>query len=183
MDARSSSALVRRHLVGAGVIAVMWWVAFHHHDRIPILTYVNLGIHEAGHFLAYSLSQLTMTMMGSIAQVAVPLLLGVYFILVRDDWMAAALCLAWGATSATEVAIYVADAPYQELPLIGGQHDWAYILGPEGYDAMDRAASLAQSIREGALIGLVVALALCIAGATRGPVRERAAAAAAPDTA
>ena len=173
MDARSSSALVRRHLVGAGVIAAMWWVAFHQHERIPILTYVNLGIHEAGHFLTYSLPEMTMMMMGSIAQVAVPLCLGAYFLLLRSDWLGAALCLAWASTSATEVSLYVADAPYQELELIGGRHDWAFILGPEGYDAIDRAAWLAQTIREGALIAVVVALALCLAGAARGPVRER----------
>jgi hypothetical protein len=172
MDARSSSALLRRHLVGAAVIGVMWWLAFHGHERIPILAHVNFGIHEAGHFLSHGLSDLAMMMMGSIAQVAVPLVFAGYFLLVRGDWMAAALCIAWAATSAVEVAIYVADAPYEELELIGGQHDWAYVLGPEGYDAIDQAGPLAQSIRDGARIGIVAAMTLCLAGAARGPIRR-----------
>lgn len=173
MDSGSSTKSRPRHLVGLAVIAVMWWIAFHGHDRIPVLTNVNLGFHEFGHFVTYAFGDLFTAMMGSIAQVAVPAALAGYFFVFRSDWLAAALCLAWGATSALEVAVYVADAPYEELKLIGGQHDWAFILGPDGYNALGRAGSIADTIRDGALLALAAAFALCLAGLGRRSARER----------
>lgn len=176
MDPGSSVRSRGRHIVGLGVIALLWWVAFHHHERVPILTYVNLGIHELGHFVTYAFSDLVTAMMGSVAQVAAPVALAAYFLIRRGDWMATAVCLAWAATSALEVAIYVADAPYEELQLVGGYHDWAFILGPDGYDALGSAAGIADSIRDWALIGIVTAFALCLAGCTREAYEEEPAA-------
>ena len=150
----------------------MWWVAFEQHDRIPILTYLNLGIHEAGHMITYSASDLTNALAGSIAQVLVPLLFVAYFLVRRKDWVAAGVCLAWAATSAMEVSLYVADAPKQELDLIGDKHDWAFILGPEGYNAMDRAGAIADQIRDVAMVGAFVGMALCAAAFVRGGKRR-----------
>ena len=150
----------------------MWWLAFDQHDRIPVLTYVNLGLHEAGHMLTYSWSDVLTAMMGSIVQVAVPILLAVYFFIRRGDWVGAGVCLVWAATSALEVAAYVADAPKEELELIGDTHDWAFILGPDGYDAMDKSASLAGTIRDGAAFGLIAGFVLCLAAPLRGANRR-----------
>ena len=172
MDSGSSVRSRGRHLAGLCLIVGMWWIAFHHHDRIPVLTFVNLGIHEFGHFVTYAFSDLFTALMGSVAQVAAPLALGVYFGIRRNDWLAMALCLAWAATSALEVAVYVADAPYEELQLIGGQHDWAFILGLDGYNALAKAASIADSIRDGALLAMVGAFALCLAGCAREPAYD-----------
>ena len=148
-------------------LAAMWWVAFEEGDRIPILTYANLGIHELGHLLTYGFSDLVMAMMGSILQVAAPLLFAVYFFVCRGDWAGAGLCLAWAATSSLEVAAYVADAPARDLVLIGGMHDWAYILGPDGYGAIEKAGPLADTIRSGAAVALITGAALCIASVLR----------------
>ncbi len=161
-----------RWLAGLAFIGAMWWVAFDQHDRIPVLTYVNLGLHEAGHMLTYSWSEVTTAMMGSILQVVVPVLLALYFFFRRGDWVGAGVCLVWAATSGLEVAAYVADAPKQELDLIGDRHDWAYILGPEGYDAMDKSASLADTIRDGAAFGLIAGVAMCLAAPLRGVNRR-----------
>jgi len=172
MELESSVRSRGRHLVGLAIVVAMWWIAFHHHDRIPVLTYVNLGIHEFGHFVTYAFSDLFTALMGSVAQVGAPLALSAYFLVRRGDWLASALCLAWAATSALEVAVYVADAPYEELQLIGGQHDWAFILGPDGFDAIGKAASVADSIRDAALLTMVGAVALCLAGCAREPDYE-----------
>jgi hypothetical protein len=83
------------------------------------------------------------------------------------------VCLVWAATSALEVAIYVADAPTQKLELIGDSHDWAFILGPDGYDAMEKSEPLAHTIRDGASVGLVAGLVLCLAAPLRGIRRRR----------
>ena len=147
----------------------MWWVAFEQHDRIPVLTYLNLGIHEGGHMITYSASELTSSLAGSIAQVLVPLLFVAYFGFRRGDWVAAGVCLAWAATSAMEVSLYVADAPAQKLDLLGeNQHDWAYILGPDGYGAMDKAASLSHTIEYAASIAAVTAALMCLVAPLRG---------------
>ncbi len=173
MGLRVLSGVSTRWIAGLAAIAALYWIGFEQDDRIPVLTYVNLGIHEAGHMFTYSASELTTALAGSIAQVAVPVLMGSYFFLFRGDWIAAGLCLAWGATSALEVAIYVADAPTQELDLIGGKHDWAFILGPEGYDAMEKSAPIAGTIRDGASVAAVVGFALCIAAPLRGVRRAQ----------
>ena len=169
----------------AALLAVlaMGLVCFENDHRIPVLTYVNLGIHEFGHLLTFAFSEMANALAGSIAQVAVPLALGVYFFVARGDWIAAGLCLAWAATSSLEVALYVADAPTEELELIGGSHDWAFILGPAGYDALERAAPLADSIRSGAWIALITGGALCLASAFRTRPQPAEAASASRDTA
>ena len=151
----------------------MWVVAFQHDDRIPGLTYVNLGLHEFGHMLTYANSELTNALAGSIAQVASPLLVVAWLFFRRGDWVAAGVCLMWAATSALEVAEYVADAPKQELELIGDKHDWALILGPNGYDAMERSASLAGTIYDGASVAAVVGFALCFAALPLAAARRR----------
>jgi hypothetical protein len=152
----------------------MWFLAFEHDDRIPVLTYVNLGIHELGHMLTYSWSEVVTAMMGSIAQVAVPVLVAAYFFFRRGDWVAAGVCLAWAAASAVEVSLYVADAPTEKLDLIGGgRHDWAFILGPEGYDAMEKSASLARTIRDGASVAAAVGFIICLLAPLRGRRRPQ----------
>ena len=156
-----------RWLAGLAAIGAMWWIAFEQSERIPILTYVNLGTHEAGHMFTYSASELFTAMAGSIAQVAVPLLIALYFFFRRGDWVGAGVCLVWAATSAAEVALYVADAPTQKLELIGDKHDWAFILGPEGYDAMHKSGEIADQIRDIASVAAVVGFALCVAALLR----------------
>jgi hypothetical protein len=156
-----------RWLAGLAAIVAMWWVAFEQSERIPGLTYVNLGMHEAGHMFTYSASELVTALAGSIAQVVVPLLIALYFFFRRGEWVPAGVCLVWAATSAAEVSLYVADARAQKLDLIGDKHDWAFILGPEGYNAMHKSAELADTIRDVASVAAVVGFALCVAALVR----------------
>jgi hypothetical protein len=172
MGKGSSYGSPTRWLAGLALIAAMWLVAFEHDDRIPGLTYVNLGLHEFGHMLTYASSDLVNALAGSIAQVAIPLAVALWLFVRRGDWVAAGVCLMWAATSAIEVAIYAADAPKKELDLIGDQHDWAFILGPDGYDAIGKAASLAHTIREWASVAAVFGFLLCLAAPLKGRGRK-----------
>jgi hypothetical protein len=174
MGSGFSSRSPIRWLAALAAIGAMWWVAFEQHERIPILTYLNLGIHEGGHMITYSASGLTHSLSGSIAQVLVPLLFVAYFLVRRKDWVAAGVCLAWAATSAMEVSLYIADAPTQKLDLLGeNEHDWAFILGPNGYDAMDKAASLSHTIQDAASVAAVTAVLLCLFAPLRGRRRSQ----------
>lgn len=110
-------------------------------DQVPLLSLVDLGFHELGHLVTYPLPwELVTAAMGSVAQVAVPLGLSAYFPGHRKERVSAAVCLAWAATSAWTVHAYIADAPHERLALLGGDHDWAFIL--HELDQMEAAAPL-----------------------------------------
>jgi hypothetical protein len=162
-----------RWLAGLAAIGAMWWIAFEQAERIPGLTYVNVAMHQAGHMFTYSSSELTAAMAGSIAQVAIPLLIALYFFFLRSDWVGAGVSLVWAATSAAEVSLFVADARTQKLEMLGDdKHDWAFILGPEGYAAMRESAEIATQIRDVAAVAAVVGFALCVAALVRSSRRR-----------
>jgi hypothetical protein len=148
-----------------GVVSVIAaWFAFAAGSPVPLLDWFDLGVHEAGHLMAFPLPEIVMFMAGSFAQVAFPLAMAWYFGLRRSDPAAGGFCLVWAGTSTWDVSIYAADAVTQQLPLIGGgQHDWAYILGH--YDALHLTAGVARGIEvAGAILAvtglIVVALVL-----------------------
>jgi hypothetical protein len=141
MAERTAWSSTWRYVVGVAVCMLLGWYAFVRGAAVPVLSLVDLGFHELGHLLAAPLPELLTAAAGSVFQVMVPVGLALYFWLRPNDRMAAGLCLAWAGASAQQVAVYVADAPTQLLPLIGGEHDWAYILGRLGL--MHRADTLA----------------------------------------
>lgn len=153
-----------RYVAGLVVLALMGVNAFLRGVRVPLLGWIDLAIHEAGHVLAFPLPDIGMAAMGSGLQVGMPLLFATVFWLREHDPLGTALTLGWAGTSFQDASVYVADAPYQRLPLIGGEHDWAWILGPRGIDQLAWADDLA---RVAWLTGLALWLAgtvVCLAG-------------------
>jgi hypothetical protein len=148
----------------AGCI-VLGWFAFVRAEPVPVLHLVDLGVHELGHLLTYVFPDLVTAVAGSAFQVLVPVGLAVVFWLGVRDRMAAGLCLAWAGTSAQQVAVYVADAPYQRLPLIGGEHDWAFILGRLGL--LDRAEGVATAVRGLGVVLVLAGMTACLWGLAR----------------
>jgi hypothetical protein len=147
--------------VGAAVCLALGWFAFVRSTRVPFLSLVDLGFHELGHMLAMWTPKLLYFAMGSITQIAVPLALAAYFFLIKRDVVGGGLCLAWAGTSAQNVSIYVADAPYQLLPLIGGKHDWAFILGPAHLNMLASAHTIAGAVKVFGLLCLMAGFAAC----------------------
>lgn len=141
---------------------LLGWFAFVRGAPVPLLGLVDLGIHELGHLLTYVFPDLVTAVAGSAFQVLVPTGLAAYFWLAARDRMAAGLCLAWAGTSAQQVAVYVADAPYQRLILVGGEHDWAFILTRLGL--LDRAGGLATAVRGLGLLLLLAGMSACLWG-------------------
>ncbi len=152
---------------------VLGWFGFVRGVRVPLLALVDLGFHELGHFVTYVLSDIVTAMMGSIAQVLVPLGLAAYFLVMRRDVLGGGVCLAWAATSAQNASVYIADAPYQQLELIGGQHDWAFVLGLEHFDMLDRAHTIAAVVKGFGWVLLLAGIALCAVGPFVGRTRTR----------
>lgn len=159
-----------RYVAGVVACALMGFFPFVQQRRVPLLGGVDLGFHELGHMLTYVFPDVISALMGSVFQVAVPLGLAAYFGLRRRDLLAAGLCLAWAGTSAVDVSVYIADAPFQRLPLIGGSHDWAYLLGPAAFDTMTGAAGIAGTVKFAGALLVLAGIGLCF----RGPFVEPA---------
>jgi hypothetical protein len=120
------------------------WHAFHdRYAEVPLLSGIDLAIHEFGHmlFMPFGIPFLGHTMVilgGSLTQVAFPLIFVAYFLRNRDgarDAHAAMACLWWTSMNLLSVAIYCADARAGVLMLISGEtgqesdgHDWNNLL-------------------------------------------------------
>jgi hypothetical protein len=164
------SAMAALACVAAGV-----W-AFGLGERVPLLSGVDFGIHEFGHLLTAWAPDLVHSAAGSTLQVLTPLGLAAYFGLVRRQAPAAAVLLAWAGTSAQNASVYIADAPYEMLPLWGGGlHDWAHILA--SLQHIEWAAPLSATVWGFGLLMVVVgfALALVAPGAAVLDARKAAA--------
>lgn len=143
--------------------AVAWclfaaWFAFVQGKSIPLLSLVDLGFHELGHLVTYPFSDRITAVMGSVAQVGVPFGLAVYFQWIRNDRIATSVCLTWAATAARDVSVYIRDAPHQQLELIGGEHDWAFLLA----DNLHRSESLGRNVQAFGVLLLLTAFGLAI---------------------
>jgi hypothetical protein len=131
-SADSSRALQRyARLALAVVLALLAWIAFHNeYGYIPLLSDIDLAIHEFGHmlFMPFGIQFLGNTMMilgGSLTQVAFPLIFFGYFMRKHDDAprrdvFAAMVCLWWSGINLLSVAIYCADSRAGQLMLIDG---------------------------------------------------------------
>jgi hypothetical protein len=155
MDATSSSLgstdsqrILHRYgrLALAAVLAWLAWNAFRDPDGgVPLLSDIDLAIHEFGHmlFMPFGIPFLGTTMMilaGSLTQVAFPLIFVGYFLRRREDgqrrdMFAAMVCLWWSAINLLSVAIYCADSRAGKLLLLDGLtgqesdgHDWNNLL-------------------------------------------------------
>ena len=148
-----------RYLAGLAGISFLLWFPFVQGRRVPLLWAADLGFHELGHLLARPFGETIHFLAGSSTQVLVPAVLAAYFWIWQRDHMATGLMLAWTAAAAQDAAVYIADAPQQLLPLIGGHHDWNYLLSH--WHALDVAAPIARTVW---LIGLtagLIGIAVC----------------------
>lgn len=151
-----------RNLLVTSVAGSIALFPFWRGQRVPVLTWVDFAVHETGHLLAGWLPSLVMFMAGSAVEIGVPLVLGIYFAVSQRDLAASGLCLAWSGAAAWGVSVYAGDAVVQSLPIVGGEHDWAYILGPEGFDALSATAMVSRAIEIGGLVlagvGILIAI-------------------------
>ena len=143
----------RQLLIGVGTaLFVLVW-PFVLGRRVPLLGWADLGFHELGHMLATPLGETIHFLAGSTTQVLVPLGLAVYFWVTQRDSLATGIVLAWAASSFQDASVYIADAPYQRLQLIGGRHDWSFLLGR--WHLIDQADTIASFVW---FVGLVIGL-------------------------
>ena len=98
------------------------------YGQVPLISGINLAIHEFGHmlFMPFGIELFGETgviMGGAITQVAIPMLFAGYFLWGKRehrDLHAATVCLWWTAISLLGVAIYAGDARAGQLMLVTG---------------------------------------------------------------
>jgi len=98
---------------------------------LAVLDGANLIFHEVGHVIFLFFGEFLHYLGGSLTQIAIPAALAGYF-WIHEQRASSAVTLFWMGENLTNVAIYVADAQKMELPLIGGDHDWNYLLDQFG---------------------------------------------------
>jgi hypothetical protein len=150
-------------IVAILVTCLLAWLTYSREGWVPLLSNVDLGIHELGHMLALWAPELLLQGAGSFLQVAVPLAFGGYFWW-RHDRLAVILMIAWAAESLNNVSIYIYDATRMVLPLLGDDgsgagHDWRNILRRLGL--LDHTDGIAYAV-----FGLSVCLFVAAFGLT-----------------
>lgn len=99
-------------------------------DKQPqiLLDSVNLVFHEAGHVVFGLLGKDIGFLGGTLMQLIIPIAILTNF-LYKKDFFGVGFSVFWIGDNFINISYYITDAPYQRLLLIGGQHDWAYLLG------------------------------------------------------
>jgi hypothetical protein len=172
----------------AVVLALLAWSAFRNeYGYVPLLSDIDLAIHEFGHmlFMPFGIQFLGSTMMilgGSLTQVVFPLIFFGYFWRKQDDGrrrdlFAAMVCLWWSGINLLSVAIYCADSRAGQLMLIDGStgqesdgHDWNNLLTRWGL--LEHDTAIARWMRAIAWLVCVASIIVAIWTELQRPRRE-----------
>ena len=142
--------------VAAVTLLALYGVASLRDPGFTLIDNVNLPIHETGHIVFSAFGELITALGGTLFQLIVPAVFVGYF-LKRRDQFAASVALWWVAENFWNIAVYVADAQEQALPLVGGgEHDWAFILAE--LDVLQQDARIATMVRFAGTVLFVVAI-------------------------
>ncbi|CAN5800579.1 hypothetical protein BH11GEM2_BH11GEM2_21100 [soil metagenome] len=128
---------VVRRVLSVGLLAYGVY-GLRHQGEGTLLDGVDLAIHETGHLVFAPFGEFIGFAGGTLFQLLMPAFFLIYFLRQRDQY-AASVALWWIGQNCGHIAVYVADARAQELPLVGGgEHDWDYLLGRMGLLAQDQ---------------------------------------------
>ena len=151
---RSTTRRIGRALATSGL--ALYGVIILIDPGFALIDNVNLPIHETGHLVFSPFGELITALGGTLFQLIVPALFIGYFLKQRDQF-AASVALWWVAENLWNIAVYVADAQEQALPLVGGgEHDWAFILAE--LDVLQQGARIAAMLRVAGTLLFVVAI-------------------------
>jgi hypothetical protein len=141
-------AIGRNPWIRAPLLVFLTYVGvrqFHDADYASVFGALNLGIHEAGHFVFAPLGATLHVAGGTILQLAAPIA-AAWMFLRRPDFFAVAVCLGWLSTSLHHVGTYMADADAMRLPLVtvgpadSVTHDWRFLF--ERFDVLHRCEAI-----------------------------------------
>lgn len=103
-----------------------------------ILDYVNLIVHEGGHFFFSWFGDTIHILGGTLGELIVPMLCGLYFFCQRETTGFTFSCF-WFFENFPYIGTYMADARSGSLPLVGSdESDWTILFGQWGMLLEDR---------------------------------------------
>jgi len=112
--------------------------AFFDRSGFLILDYVNLLIHEGGHFFFSWFGNTIMILGGTLGELLVPLLCAIYFFWQRET-AGFAFSIFWFFENFPYIGAYMADARTASLPLVGSEEsDWTILFTQWGLLAQDQ---------------------------------------------
>lgn len=118
--------------VFAAAALLILWLAHTSEHWVFLLDSANLAFHEAGHPLFSLLSENLTVYGGTLGQLMFPLAAGFSFYRKRAT-LSCAFAVLWLGDNLFNIAVYMADARTQILPLVGnGEHDWTEIFSRWG---------------------------------------------------
>jgi len=124
----------------AWLVAYILFLFYAALDRTGFLfvDYVNLIVHEGGHFFFSWFGYTISILGGTLGELLVPLLCAAYFFWHREI-TGFAFSLFWFFENFLYIGTYMADARAEALPLVGsGEHDWAILFGQWGLLSADQ---------------------------------------------
>ncbi len=146
------------------LVVVMGWFPFVRGTRVPLLGWVDLFVHEAGHILFGWAPWLLPAIMGNGFQTLVPLVFAATFLLRYRDLVGAAFSTAWAGTTLVDASVYIGDAPFQRLDIAfgSGEHDWAHVF--RQVDAMGAAVGVSRFVWFLGLVLFALGVTLLVVG-------------------
>ncbi len=140
-------------LIVSGVIAGFMFLLSRAGGFLPVLDHANLAFHEAGHLFFRILGDTASLYGGTLGQLVFPVVTAVVLWRKREP-LGFVIAGIWFFENFLNIAVYVADARTQALPLVGGgDHDWFNILGR--WNALASDTSLARKLRAIGWMGMI----------------------------
>lgn len=117
-----------------GLALLICYPYFTQNSVYGIFEWAILPFHEAGHYILMPFAPRTlMVAAGSIVQICLPLSFAIYFFFKRKEPFSSCIPMLWLFGSMQQMAIYMKDARFLLLPLLGADptegHDWNYLFG------------------------------------------------------
>ncbi len=128
---------------GAGIAWLCFYTLFllyalGNHSGFLFLDYVNLMIHEGGHFFFSWFGHTIRILGGTLGELLVPLLCAIYFFWQREP-VGFAFSSFWFFENFPYIGTYMADARTAALPLVGsGDSDWEILFTQWGLLTQDQ---------------------------------------------
>ena len=139
------------------VYALFLFYALLDRSGFLFLDYVNLIIHEAGHFFFSWFGETIHILGGTLGELLVPMLCAAYFFWQRETTGFAFSCF-WFFENFPYIGTYMADARAQALPLVGSDTgDWTILFGQWGLLLQDQ--KIGSFMRSLGWIGMIAAAA------------------------
>lgn len=91
------------------------------------LDFIDLLIHEPGHLFFGIFGEFIQFLGGTLMQIFLPLIMAILFFIRKQKYWTQ-LFLFWLGHNFINISVYVEDANKMELRIIGGAHDWNWIL-------------------------------------------------------